>query len=134
MLNVAKMEHMVRELPGEVVNTGRQVWLATLGTAGVVGNTVQSVFGALVEEGAKLQKTERKRINRLVDDLVDTANDRVKWVGHVVEDNVQATTKLALGRLGLPSRKDVSDLMARVDVLAAKVETLKARRGAVHGR
>jgi poly(hydroxyalkanoate) granule-associated protein len=130
MLNVAKMEHMVRELPSDVVNTGRQVWLATLGTAGVVGNTVQSLFDALVEEGAKVQKTERKRINH----LVDTATDRVKWVGHVVEDNVQATTKLALGRLGLPSRKDVSDLMARVDVLAAKVETLKARRGAGYGR
>jgi poly(hydroxyalkanoate) granule-associated protein len=130
MLNVAKVEHMVRELPGEVVNTGRQVWLATLGTAGVVGNTVQSLFEALVEEGAKVQKTERKRIVNLVDD----ATERVKWVGHVVEDNVQATTKLALGRLGLPSRKDVSDLMARVDLLAAKVETLKARRGAGYAR
>jgi poly(hydroxyalkanoate) granule-associated protein len=130
MLNVAKMEHMVRELPGDVVNTGRQVWLATLGTAGVVGNTVQSLFEVLVEEGAKVQKAERKRINH----LVDNATDRVKWVGHVVEDNVQATTKLALGRLGLPSRKDVSDLMARVDLLAAKVETLKARRGAGYGR
>lgn len=130
MLNVAKMEDMVRELPSEVVNTGRQVWLATLGTAGVVGNTVQSVFEALVEEGAKVQKAERKRINN----LVDSAADRVKWVGHVVEDNVQATTKVALGRLGLPSRKDVSDLMARVDLLAAKVETLKARRGAGYAR
>jgi poly(hydroxyalkanoate) granule-associated protein len=130
MLNVAKVEHMVRELPGEVVNTGRQVWLATLGTAGVVGNTVQSLFEALVEEGAKVQKTERKRFVNLVDD----ATERVKWVGHVVEDNVQATTKLALGRLGLPSRKDVSDLMARVDLLAAKVETLKARRGAGYAR
>jgi outer membrane murein-binding lipoprotein Lpp len=33
-----------------------------------------------------------------------------------------------LSRLGLPSRKDVSELMARVEQLTAKVEALKASK------
>jgi hypothetical protein len=46
---------------------------------------------------------------------------------------VQQVTKTALNRLGMPSRRDVADLSARVEILTAKVEALaKREKGAAH--
>jgi uncharacterized protein YoxC len=67
--------------------------------------------------------------------MADNAADTVKAMTKYVEDVVEDTAKLALNRLGMPSRKDVSALTRRVDQLAAKVETMgKARKGATRGR
>jgi len=67
--------------------------------------------------------------------MVDNAADTVKTMTKYVEDTVEDTAKLALNKLGMPSRKDVAALTRRVDQLAAKVETIgKARKGAARGR
>jgi poly(hydroxyalkanoate) granule-associated protein len=131
MTNVERVEKLAKEITDEIAVTGRQVWLAGLGAVGMAGNTAQAVFDLMVEEGLKLHKVERRRLNLMVDEV----GDRVRHVTKVVDDTVQATTKVALSRLGLPSRKDVNDLMVRVDQLASKVEALKAsKRRMVHAR
>jgi poly(hydroxyalkanoate) granule-associated protein len=135
MTNVEKVEKLAKEMSDELMDTGRQVWLAGLGAVGMAGNTAQAVFEMVVEEGLKMQKVERKRIDRVVDDvtgrverLVDEVGDRVAEVNKMLDTTVQATTRAALTRLGLPTRKDVMDLMVRVDQLTAKVETMKASK------
>jgi poly(hydroxyalkanoate) granule-associated protein len=127
------VEEFARDLPGEVAEAGRQVWLAGLGVVGMAGNTTQAVFGMLVDEGQKVQKAELKRMDRLVTKTSEEITDQLHTLGRFVEDGVQKTTKTVLSRLGLPSRKDVSDLTVRVDQLAAKVDTLKAKRRVSHG-
>jgi poly(hydroxyalkanoate) granule-associated protein len=129
-MTVRQWQEYARDLSDDMQQAGRQVWLAGLGAVGMAGNTSQAVFGMLVEEGQKIQKQEMKRFDR----FVDQATDRMHEISKLVEGRVQATTKVALGRLGLPSRKDVSDLMARVDQLTLKVEGLKTRRRVAHAR
>jgi poly(hydroxyalkanoate) granule-associated protein len=121
---VDRLERVAVDVSDELLHTGRQVWLAGLGAVGMAGNVTQAVVGMLVDEGLKLQKVEVKRLDK----LVDTVSDRWLALTKLVEDNVQSTTKTALSRLGLPSRKDVSELMVRVEQLTAKVETLKASK------
>ena len=121
---VDRLERVAVDVSDELLHTGRQVWLAGLGAVGMAGNVTQAVAGMLVDEGLKLQKIEVKRLDK----LVDTVSDRWLALAKLVEDNVQSTTKTALSRLGLPSRKDVSELMVRVEQLTAKVETLKASK------
>lgn len=129
-MNVRQWQEYARDFSGDVQQAGRHVWLAGIGAVGMAGNTTQAVFDMLVEEGQKIQKQEMKRFDR----FMDQATDQVHEIGKMVEGRVQATTKAALGRLGLPSRKDVSDLMARVDQLTVKVEALKTRRRMAHAR
>jgi poly(hydroxyalkanoate) granule-associated protein len=135
MTNVEKMEKLAKDMSDELMDTGRQVWLAGLGAFGMAGNTAQAVFEMVVEEGLKLQKIERKRIDSVVDDVTDRVDrivgefgDRFAEVNKLVDKTVEATTRAALTRLGLPTRKDVTDLMVRVDQLTAKVENLKASK------
>lgn len=135
MKTVDRLERAAVNVSDELLNSGRQVWLAGLGAAGMAGNMVQAVFGMLVDEGLRLQKIlvdeglklQKIEVKRL-DKLVDTTSDRWLELTKMVEVNVQSATKAALGRLGLPSRKDVSDLMMRVEQLTKKVEALKASK------
>jgi poly(hydroxyalkanoate) granule-associated protein len=124
MRTVDRLERAAVEVSDELLHTGRQAWLAGLGAVGMAGNVAQAVAGMLVDEGLKLQKLEVKRLDK----LVDTVSDRWLSITKVVEDNVQSTTKATLSRLGLPSRKDVSELMVRVEQLTTKVEALKASK------
>jgi poly(hydroxyalkanoate) granule-associated protein len=124
MTNVEKVEKFAKVMSDELMDTGRQVWLAGLGAVGMAGNTAQAVLDMVVEEGMRLHKMERKRL----DVMVDEVGDRVAVVTKMVDDTVQATTRAALSRLGLPTRKDVTDLMVRVDQLTAKVENLKTSK------
>jgi len=124
MRTVDRLERAAVGVSDELLHTGRQAWLAGLGAVGMAGNVAQAVAGMLVDEGLKLQKLEVKRLDK----LVDTVSDRWLSITKVVEDNVQSTTKATLSRLGVPSRKDVSELMVRVEQLTAKVEALKASK------
>jgi poly(hydroxyalkanoate) granule-associated protein len=124
MRTVDRLERAAVGVSDELLHTGRQAWLAGLGAVGMAGNVAQAVAGMLVDEGLKLQKLEVKRLDK----LVDTVSDRWLSITKVVEDNVQSTTKATLSRLGLPSRKDVSELMVRVEQLTTKVEALKASK------
>jgi poly(hydroxyalkanoate) granule-associated protein len=124
MRTVDRLEQVAVDVSDELLHTGRQMWLVGLGAVGMAGNVAQAVVEMLLDEGVKLQKIEVKRLDK----LVDTASDRWLALTKLVEDNVQSTTKATLSRLGLPSRKDVSDLMARVEQLTEKVEALKASK------
>jgi len=135
MKTVDRLEQVAMDVSDEMLKTGRQVWLAGLGAVGMAGNVAEAALGMLVDEGLKLQKTlvdEGLKLHKIevkrLDKLVDTAGDRWLGLAKMVEDNVQSTTKAALSRLGLPSRKDVSDLMVRVEQLTEKVEALKASK------
>jgi poly(hydroxyalkanoate) granule-associated protein len=131
MMTVKHVQDLAMGLPDDLMHAGRQVWLAGLGAAGMARNTGETVVGMLVDEGKKLHKMEVKTLDKMMDNAADTVKTMTKYV----EDAVEDTAKLALNRLGMPSRKDVSALTRRVDQLATKVETMgKARKGATRGR
>jgi poly(hydroxyalkanoate) granule-associated protein len=131
MKYLTRMEETARHLPQDVLEGGRKMWLAGMGTVGVIGNTTSTLFNTLVEEGKRFQKDEMKRVGDVVSKTTDTVGHYVGETVTFVQDNVQQVTKVALNRLGIPSRRDVSDLTGRVELLTAKVDAL-AKKGIAH--
>jgi len=127
MVKGKQVEEHVKALPTSVLEAGRQVYLAGLGAVGMAGTTSEAVFGMLVEEGRHFQARQSKKVNKVVSQAVEAVEQAV----HVVDDTVQKTSKAAISRLGMPSRKDIADLTHRVELLTAKVESL-SKKGAAH--
>ena len=119
-----QLETMAKTMSTDVTHAGQQVWYAGLGAVDMAGNASRALFDMLVEEGRKTYTRGSKQVVRLVDD----ANDSLMSMTKALEHNVQSTTKVALHRLGVPSRKDVADLTRRVELLTTKVEQLGTRR------
>lgn len=118
MTMVQQLETMARTFTHDVTTAGRQLWFAGLGAVGMAGTTSTTLFDMLVEEGKKYQHREMKRVDKAMDKVVDSFDDVQKRLEH----NVQTTTKAALNKLGMPTRKDVADLSRRVDLLTAKLQ------------
>jgi poly(hydroxyalkanoate) granule-associated protein len=127
MTMVQQLETMARTFTYDVTSASRQLWFAGLGAVGMAGTTSTALFDMLVEEGRKYQHREMKRVDKVLGQATDSLHD----VQKLVEHNVQTTTKAALNKLGMPTRKDVSDLSRRVELLTAKLQQVnapKARR------
>lgn len=134
-----QVEDMAKALPSGAAQMGRQVYLAGLGAVGMATNAGGTLTGMLVEEGRRAYDRERKR----VDAIVKSAATEVEHATQTIETGINRTSRVALGRLGMPTRRDVADLTARVEQLTAKVDTLahkrrarvtRAKKGARHGR
>lgn len=138
MKYLTQMEETARQLPQDVLEAGRKVWFAGVGAVGMISNTTSTLFDTLVDEGKRFQKTELDAVDRLVTKTSKTVNtvvgDATTYVQDAatrVENNVQQVTKAALNRLGMPSRRDVSELSSRVETLTAKLEAL-GKKGTAH--
>ena len=123
-MNIKQIREAAQELPADVVQAGRQVWLAGLGAAGVVTTGGQAVFEMLVEEGKRVKSL---KVGDVVDSVVDTAVAPMKTAIKTLDLTVQDTTKTMLARLGVPSRQEVANLTHRVEQLIHKVEHLNVR-------
>lgn len=119
-----RVEEVAKQLPDDLVDAGKKVWLAGLGAVGVVGNTSTMLIDTLVDEGKRLQARERKVVNQALTTTTGKVSGMLYDAVEYVQDTVQQTTKATLNRLGMPSRRDVADLSARVEMLTAKVDKL----------
>lgn len=122
-------------LASAVKESAQQIWLAGLGAFAKAQEEGGKVFEALVKEG----NTIHKRTTKVTEDRFQDVTERVqKFAGSfqnratgtwdklegVFEERVQR----ALGRLGVPNAKEVSDLTARVEELTAAVQKLSGGR------
>jgi poly(hydroxyalkanoate) granule-associated protein len=144
MIAMNEVEVLVRRIPDDVVDAGRNVWLAGLGAVAMAAQRTQEMveggqafMARLVKEGRKLQDRQTKKVAKTVgsafDATVETTSARLAAVTRFVEDNVQLTTKAALNVVGLPSRRDINILTSRVELLTGKVESLN-KKGVSRGR
>ena len=124
-MNMKQIREAAQELPTDVMQAGRQVWLAGLGAAGIVTTGGEAVFSMLVEEGKRMQKLS---VADVVDNVVDTAATPVKAAVKKLDVTVQQTTKTMLARIGVPSRQEVAALTTRVEQLITKVESLNVKK------
>jgi poly(hydroxyalkanoate) granule-associated protein len=125
-MNMKQIRNAAQELPGDVVQAGRQVWLAGLGAAGIVTTGGEAVFSMLVEEGKRVKSL---KVGDVVENVVDTATLPVKAAVKRIDATVQSTTKSMLARIGVPSRQEVAALTTRVEQLITKVEGLNVKKG-----
>ena len=105
-MNMKQIREVAQELPTDVMQAGRQVWLAGLGAAGIVTTGGEAVFSMLVEEGKRVKKLDRgRRDRRPRRRRRHCGHDPVKAAVKKLDTSVQSTTKTMLARIGVPSRR-----------------------------
>lgn len=113
----------------DVKHAARQIWLAGLGAYSKAGQEGADYLKDLIKSGESVEKQGKK----LVTEQVEAANDTVKTSVSSVKEKVEvqldkvekafdARVASALNRLGIPSKKDVAALSAKLDALSALLE------------
>lgn len=123
------------QLAQTVRDSAQQIWLAGMGAFGKAQGEGGRFFETLVKEGLSLQR----RTQGVAEDKINEVTGRMSAMAGSVtakagqnwdklETIFEERTARALGKLGVPSAKDVEVLTQRVEELAAAVARL-ARAG-----
>jgi len=123
-----------RHLAATVRESAQQIWLAGLGAWGKTREEGVKVFDALVKEGRGIESRTRKlagaqvglvtgQVGKAASDAQAKATATWDKLEHVFEQRVAR----ALHRLGVPTKKEIEKLTARVEELTASVEKLGSR-------
>ena len=119
------------QLASSVKESAQQIWLAGMGAFAKAQEEGGKVFEALVKEGASLQKKTQgmaeEKISEVTGKMTAMAGSVTAKAGQnwdKLESIFEQRTAKALGKLGVPTAKDVQSLTERVDQLAAAVARL----------
>ncbi len=118
-------------LAAAIKESASQIWLAGLGAFAKAQEEGGKVFEALVKEGSGLQMRSRsfteEKLGEVTGKVAKAAGDVAKqatqsWdrLENVFEDRVGR----ALSRMGVPTKKDMQALTARVEALTATLAKL----------
>ena len=119
------------QLASSVKDSAQQIWLAGMGAFAKAQAEGGKVFEALVKEGVSLQrKTQAVAEEKLVDvggkvsSLAAEVTSKAGASWDKLENIFEERTAKALGKLGVPTAKEVAELTRRVEELAAAVAGL----------
>jgi poly(hydroxyalkanoate) granule-associated protein len=113
-------------LSGSVKDSAQQIWLAGMGAFSKAQAEGGKVFEALVKEGLNLQKKTQGMAEEKISEVTGrmsamagtvTAKAGQNW--DKLEAIFEARTAKAMGKLGVPTAKDVEALVKRVTQLEA---------------
>ena len=124
-------------LANAVKDSAQQIWQAGLGAFNRAQAEGSKAFEALVKEGVTFQRktqsaAEEKiaeatsKMSSMATDISTKATGQWDKLETIFEDRVAK----ALGKLGVPSAKDINALIARVDELNKSVQKLSAKAAA----
>jgi poly(hydroxyalkanoate) granule-associated protein len=119
---------------GSVKDSAQQIWQAGLGAFTRAQAEGSKAFEALVKEGVSMQRKTQavaeeriteatQKMTSMATDISSKASGQWDKLENIFEDRVAK----ALNKLGVPSAKDVSDLIARIDALNKTVQQLSAK-------
>jgi poly(hydroxyalkanoate) granule-associated protein len=119
-------------LSGAIKDSAQQIWLAGLGAFSKAQAEGGKAFETLVKEGLSIQRKTQAvaedRINEATSRMSSMANEigskaAGQWdkLENIFEDRVAK----ALGKLGVPSARDIETLMERIDALTQQVHQLQ---------
>ena len=129
-----KIEESTAGFAADVKKYAHQIWLAGLGAYAKAGKEGADYFKSLVSEGEEVEKQGKE----LVASQVEAANSRIESfkekvhektggrfskVEEVFDERVAST----LGRMGIPSKKDIDQLSAKLDDLSAALKSLQSK-------
>ncbi|TFG44505.1 MAG: hypothetical protein E4H41_07515 [Gemmatimonadales bacterium] len=111
-----------------VRDNAQHIWLAGLGALATAGEEGNRVFEDLVDKGAKLEKTGRARLEKVLNKAQGRARSlRGEAEGAIgrVSAPIDAGVSTALHKLGIPTRKEILALTRRVEELTRTVQGAK---------
>jgi poly(hydroxyalkanoate) granule-associated protein len=119
------------QLASAVKDSAQQIWLAGMGAFAKAQEEGGKVFETLVKEGTSLQKKTQglaedkiSEVTGKMSAMADTVTSRAGQNWDKLEAIFEQRTAKALGKLGVPTAKEVDALVKRVDALAAAVAKL----------
>lgn len=112
--NLTELQSSLETLGLDALSAGRQVWLAGLGLAVTVGETVSDTFDSLVAKGRRSGLAPVAEAEK----ALASARRRASRLETKVEKAVESRLGALLGRLGVPTRSEVQELTRRVENLA----------------
>jgi poly(hydroxyalkanoate) granule-associated protein len=124
-------------LAGTVKDSAQQIWLAGLGACAKAQEEGSKVFDALVKEGMSIQRktqaaAEEKlseataRMATMATGLSSKATGQWDKLENIFEERVSR----ALKKLGVPSSKDIDELIERIEELNRNVARRSAKSAA----
>jgi poly(hydroxyalkanoate) granule-associated protein len=125
------------QLASAVKESAQQIWLAGMGAFAKTQEEGQKVFDVLVKEGMGLQKKTQRfaedkmtdvttKVNKAANDISKQANGTWDKLETVFEDRVAR----ALNRLGVPTKREIEALLAKVEELNKSVHKLNGTKPA----
>jgi poly(hydroxyalkanoate) granule-associated protein len=108
----------------ELLNAGRNLWLASLGAIVEADNASQKLIDRLVERGRPLDERQRKTF----DAFTDRANGAMREAGKLLQDTVEYESKQVLKKIGVLTREDLRTLSARLDILSRQIDEYAAAK------
>jgi poly(hydroxyalkanoate) granule-associated protein len=120
-----------------VKDSAQQIWLAGMGAFSKAQAEGGKVFEALMKEGMALQKKTQglaeERISAVTSKMTAVAggvSDKAGAQWDKLESIFEQRVEKALNKMGVPSKKDIEALIARIDELSAKVGGTAAKKPA----
>jgi poly(hydroxyalkanoate) granule-associated protein len=110
----------------ELVNAGRNLWLASLGAIAEADEAGQKLFDRLVERGRPLDERQRKTVEA----FTDRANGAMREAGKLFQDTIEYESKQVLKKVGVLTRDDLRTLSARLDILSKQIDEYAAVKAA----
>jgi poly(hydroxyalkanoate) granule-associated protein len=121
------------ELASTVKESAQQIWLAGLGAFSKAQAEGGKVFEALVKEGASLQRKTQsaaeEKLGEVTSKMTNMAGDVSAKAGQQwdkLEAIFEERTAKAMHKLGVPTKKDLDALAARIDAMSATVGKRKS--------
>jgi poly(hydroxyalkanoate) granule-associated protein len=116
------------QLANKVRESAQQIWDAGLGAFAKAQEEGNKVFETLVCEGEALQEKTRKKVAGL---RVAEMASKATGTWDKLEQVFEARVARALGRLGVPTRKEIDALAKRIDRLSTALEAKNGPAAAV---
>ena len=114
-----------------IMESAQQIWLAGLGAFAKAQGQGTQLFETLLKEGSSLEQKTRKLATGKVDDVRDAVESGVTQVRERTQETWDRLEQVfenrvsrALNKLGVPGRKDLDELLKKVDELNREVRRL----------
>jgi len=115
--------------PKSIMESAQHIWLAGLGAFAKAQGEGGKLFQTLLREGATLEHKTRKIATGTASDVRDAVESGVSQVRERTQETwdrleqvFESRVSRALAKLGVPGRKDLDDLLKRVDELSREVK------------
>ena len=128
-MSEAQTSTVVGGVGRELLNAGRNLWLASLGAIAEVEEGSAKLFDRLVERGRPLDERQRKTVEA----FADRANGTLREAGKLFQDTVEYESRQVLKKMGVLTRDDLKVLRARLDILARQIDEYAASRSIGEG-